>query len=83
VRPLCGGAPTADAAARPQPTGAFSAADSLLPGVLMAWDFCHLYRRACVCGPPASKMSPLVAVSSAPLLGPVGNVKCCGLVQCA
>ena len=48
VRPLGGGGAPADAAERPQPAGAFSAADTLLPGVLMAWDFCHSYRCACV-----------------------------------
>ena len=48
VRPLGGGGAPADAAERPQPAGAFSAADTLLPGVLMAWDFCHSYRCACL-----------------------------------
>ena len=47
VKPLGGGRAPADAAERPQPAGAFSVADTLLPGVLMAWDFCHSYRCAC------------------------------------
>ncbi|KAK9832062.1 hypothetical protein WJX81_003439 [Elliptochloris bilobata] len=44
VKPLGGRGPPADSAERPQPACAFSAADTLLPGVLMAWDFCHSYR---------------------------------------
>ncbi len=46
VRMLSAGAPPADPAAAPAPAGAFDAPDALLPGVLMAWDFCHSYRRA-------------------------------------
>ena len=39
-------APPADAGARPPPRRDFLAPPQLLPGILMAWDFCSTYRCA-------------------------------------
>ena len=37
-------APPADPSARPAPKEDFTAPPELVPGVLMAWDFCSTYR---------------------------------------
>ena len=40
-------APAADSEQRPLPRKDFSAPQELVPGLLMAWDFCSTYRQSC------------------------------------